>query len=119
MLENLTLLRTASAMARHATTRHAVIAENIAHADTPGYRARDVEPFSAVLDRFEAARGDGRAGARFETGVVELPGSPNGNSVTLEDQAVRAAEAQAQYNLALTIFSKGLDLMRIGLGRIR
>ena len=115
MLENLTLLRTASAMARHATARTAVIAQNIAHADTPGYRARDVEPFDAALAR----PGAGAGARRPEIRTLDLPASPNGNSVSLEDQAVRAAAAQAQYDLALTIFSKGLDLIRVSLGRGR
>lgn len=38
---------------RHMTwlaERQSVTAANIANADTPGYRARDVAPFSAVLD---------------------------------------------------------------------
>lgn len=38
----LSLLRLASDLAAHAATRQSVIAENIAHADTPGYRARDI-----------------------------------------------------------------------------
>ena len=36
--------------ARWATVRQAVVTGNIANANTAGYTARDVEPFSAVLD---------------------------------------------------------------------
>jgi flagellar basal-body rod protein FlgB len=36
--------------ARWATVRQAVITGNIANANTPGYDAQDIQPFSAVLD---------------------------------------------------------------------
>lgn len=118
MLENLTLLRTASAMARHATFRHSVIAENIANADTPGYRARDIAAFSTDMVTTRTGREAGIPG-RAGTVLADMPVSPNGNSVSLEDQAVRSAEAKAQYDLALTILSKGMDFLRISLGRGR
>ncbi len=46
MFEKLEIFRMAGAMAQHATARQSVIAENIAQADTPGYKARDVAPFA-------------------------------------------------------------------------
>ena len=39
------ILSLASALAAHANVRQEVIAENVAHADTPGYRARDIADF--------------------------------------------------------------------------
>lgn len=39
---NLNILQMASQLAAHSSARQAVIAENIAQADTPGYRARDI-----------------------------------------------------------------------------
>ena len=44
------------AAARHATARHRVIAENVANADTPGYRARDLKDFSAIVKESFNAR---------------------------------------------------------------
>ena len=46
MFENLQVFKIAHAMAVHAGKRQSVIAANMANADTPGYRARDVAPFS-------------------------------------------------------------------------
>ena len=37
------------------SVRQSVVAENIANANTPNYRARDVEPFEATLDKTELA----------------------------------------------------------------
>ncbi len=45
MHATLEVFRTAQALAAHAAARHGAIARNIAHADTPGYRPRDVAPF--------------------------------------------------------------------------
>ena len=128
-MENLSLFELASAMARHATQRHRVIAENVANADTPGYRARDVEDFRATVKEAFTARATrpGHAG-QVDAGtavraprIVELPlaPEPNGNSVNVEDQAVRAAEAQGQHALALAVYRKSADILRLGLGRAR
>ena len=130
MLENLTLLDLASGMARHATSRHRVIAENVANADTPGYRARDIKDFQAIVKESFTARatrpGHARFGARFgdhtrtlQTFELALPPSPNGNTVNIEDQAVRAVQAQGQHALALAVYAKAIDILRLGLGRRR
>lgn len=126
MLENLTLLNLASEMARHATVRHRVISENVANADTPGYRARDLKDFQATVKESFSARatrsghlGAGGPGLAPQAQELALPPSPNGNSVNLEDQAVRAVEAQGQHALALAVYSKAIDILRLGLGRAR
>lgn len=126
MVENLSLFDLASALARHATRRHRVIAENLANADTPGYRARDVEDFRTIVkEAFTAtatrAAHHGAAGPLAEPRTLELPLSPepNGNTVSVEDQALRAVEAQGQHALALAVYAKAVDLYRLGLGRAR
>lgn len=126
MLENLTLLNLASEMARHATIRHRIIAENVANADTPGYRARDLKDFQATLKETFTARAtrpghEGTAASDPAEQVVDLalPPSPNGNSVNLEDQAVRAVETQGEHALALAVYAKAIDILRLGLGRAR
>ena len=43
---DINVLSLASALAAHASARQQVIAENVAHADTPGYRARDIADFA-------------------------------------------------------------------------
>ena len=126
MLENLTLLDLASEMARHATARHRVIAENVANADTPGYRARDIKDFSSIVKESFTARatrpGHVGFGARFgdpETFELALAPSPNGNTVDIEDQAVRAVQTQGQHALAVAVYAKAIDILRLGLGRAR
>lgn len=120
MFDNLEIFRTAQAMASHAAQRQALIARNVANADTPGYRARDLVPFSEIH-----ANGDLR---RTRPGHV-LPGdmeveaarpgalSPNGNNVSLETEMMMAAEASGAHERALAIYQASLDILRASLGR--
>ncbi len=130
MDHNLTLLRLASSLAAHSSARQTVVTENIAHADTPGYRARDLPPFSDSLEPpggFEvrttrAGHLDFGADARgFEAEEITAFGAetPNGNSVSLEDQMIRAAEVRQSHDLALGVYRKTMDILRTGLGRPR
>jgi len=113
MPHDLPLLKVASAMARHSANRHGTIAQNIANADTPGYKARDLTPFDAML----ALRDDPSAatGTSREMSVSSV--SPNGNSVALDEQMVMASETKIQHETALAIYRKSMDLLRMGLGR--
>ncbi len=120
---NLTIFNLASALSAHASARQEVISENVAHADTPGYRARDIADFGSVLDSGPAfsarmtrpghipfgadPRGfDPREDAAFGAET------PNGNSVSLEDQMMRAAEVRQEHELALGVYSKALEILR-------
>ena len=130
MFEELSVIRMASAMARHAGARHRVVAENIANADTPGYRARDVkgfadyinEPFTPRATRAGHIGGDAISRAsRNPAPFIDLgvQASGNGNSVSLEAEIVKSVETQGQHALATAIYRKVHDLMRMGLGRGR
>ncbi len=127
MDHNLTLLRLASALAAHATARQSVITENVAQADTPGYRARDLADFSQTLEEGPAfAQRATRPGhidfagdARREARALAAFGAetPNGNSVSLEDQMMRAAETRQSHELALGVYRKSMDILRTSLGQ--
>lgn len=127
MTSDLSILRLASAMAQHAALRHRVIAENLAQADTPGFRARDIpafDPKRALRDaRAAAASGQpyGARTARIEPFEVDgLESSPTGNTVEVEQQLTLAADAQAQHQAALSIYRKSMDLLRLSVvGRAR
>ena len=118
----------AQALAAHAAARQAAIVENVANADTPGYRARDLADFA---DTYRAADQGAlrqtRAGPSRRGGRVDRSGtgrarrdrtqSPNGNTVSLEDQMVRAAEVrQREHDLALAVYRKSLDILRTASG---
>ncbi|MCA8888773.1 MAG: hypothetical protein KDA46_08095 [Parvularculaceae bacterium] len=118
MTADLNLFAIAGAKARHAAARQAVISRNVANADTPGYRARDIEPFDAAYARTISAGG---AGAKFSELEIDTPGtaSPNGNTVSIEDQMLRAGAASRDHDAAVTIYSKAMSMLRaaVGVGR--
>ena len=128
---NLNILKLASALAAHSSGRQQVITENIAHADTPGYRARDIADFTTTLDSNPggapfAARttrpGHISFGADphgFEAEEITALGAetPNGNTVSLEDQMVRAAEVRQSHDMAVGVYAKSLTILRGALGQ--
>lgn len=123
MLENLNILKMASAMARYASERHQVLSQNIANADTSNYRAQDLEPFADAFARFDAAKssGDMASSSANDSGsfarLIDMPGveTPNGNNVSLEEQLTRTAEAQANHETATVLYKKTLDMLRLTL----
>lgn len=114
MIKDLALLRQAGALARHAAARHAVVAENMANADTPGYKARDLPAFDSKIA--DAAKNNAPGLERRMLRPTVLQGmetSPDGNTVNLADQMTRGADAQAQHAAALTVYRKAIELMRL------
>jgi len=118
MFKEINILQTASAMARHAAERQSVIAENIANANTPGYKAKDLESFGEAFARGDVNAKPGEKHSPFRTETVAAKGaaSPNGNTVSIEDQMWRSAGASRDHNTALSIYSKALTMLRSSLG---
>lgn len=126
MYQSLTVFKTAHDMARHAGARQAVTAQNIANADTPGYAARAMASFadsySSTTTFGMAATRPGHlqpqaAAARASAYTDQIEPSPNGNSVSLETEAMRAVEISREHNRALAIYRHGMTVLRATLGR--
>lgn len=116
--------------------RQTVIAENIANANTPGYEARDLsEPdFKSILKQNQS-KGLG-AGALKQTNSMHLQAkntngeaagkaqkandweiTPSGNSVVLEEQMMKLAENQMDYQTITSLYTKSIKLMKIAIGK--
>jgi flagellar basal-body rod protein FlgB len=127
MFEKLEIIRMAQALATHAGTRMGAIAQNVAHADSPGYKARDLPDFATTYAdqygenlRITRAGHFGAAGAAPLESVVQRGGdAPNGNSVSLEAEMVKAAEVRQQHDMALSIYRSSADMVKLALGRGR
>lgn len=127
MFEKLELTRMAQALAAQSGARMAVIAENVANADTPGYKARDVPAFVEVyeeagLDMRATRPGHLSAPSRIASPVADVARgheSPNGNSVSLEAEMVKSVEARQNHDMALAIYRATADVIRASLGRQR
>nr|WP_110814158.1 flagellar basal body protein [Pseudoroseicyclus aestuarii] len=90
--------------------RQRVTAQNIANSDTPGFEAQDIAPFSQVLGeaRDEPAR------ARRDDTAWSI--SPDGNSVVLEQQTIRAAQTAGEHRLASQLYRKGVEMLTLAGG---
>ena len=129
MFESAETVRMAQALARHSAERQAVVARNVANADTPGYRAEDVVPFAEIYGTAPEHRPRATRPGHFETPawVRDVPvatdaraePAPNGNSVSLEAEMIRAAEVRQSHGLALAVYKATLDLARAAIGRGR
>jgi flagellar basal-body rod protein FlgB len=97
-----TLLEVASMQARWLSMRQSVTAENVANASTPGYRAKDVVAFDEALSRFSGAQ---NAGVQRSVASNPWEVRPSGNSVSLEEEMVRAGGISRSYALNTGIVS--------------
>lgn len=117
--------------------RQAVLGENVANASTPGFVPRDLEPANG-LAAARGGRGDagpaGLAGlARSHAahivstlpqgGTARARPAPDsettldGNAVVLEEQMVKIADTRLGFDLALGLYQKGLQMMRLAARR--
>lgn len=125
MFAQIDTMRMARDLGAHAARRQRVIATNVANADTPGYRARDLPEFEESLRRgsleLRTTRAGhlaaGLSGPPFRAVEAEGEPSPNGNTVSLEDEMVRSADAKREFDLSLAVMQSGLNLMRTAIGR--
>ena len=113
--------------------RQGVLAENIANADTPGYKPMDVEeaPFQRTLARAlrpmapkvtHSGHVDASIPPRkdsFDSDETEekYETSPVGNAVVLEEQLVKVADTQTDYQTMTNLYKKHMGMFRIALGR--
>lgn len=113
MFKEINVLKAAEIAARYAVERQALIAENVANADTPDYKTRDLEPFG---DAFQKANPDN---PEFETITVRNNSAekPNGNNVSIEEQMFWSANATRIHSTAMAVYSKSIDMLRASLGR--
>jgi flagellar basal-body rod protein FlgB len=111
--------------------RQEVLAQNIANADTPHFVPRDMKPLTFVdhlasvtpvtQDRTDPMHMTGTATAAAsiddQKTKRQYETAPVGNSVVLEEQMVKLADAQASYQLITSLYRKHVDLVKMALGR--
>ncbi len=105
--------------------RQGVLAENVANADTPGFRAQELKAPDFGSNARVAALGVARTDAQHivpanqsaEFGVDrKIDGwevTPEGNGVVLEEQMMKVAQNQMDYQLATSLYSRAMSLLRI------
>ena len=111
--------------------RQRLLAENVSNADTPGYRPRDLTPLDFGRQVQQASgqlqlaltapghlTGAGAPGSRF---AMERSGKydvkPMGNAVNLEDEMMKVAANQMDFQAATSLYSRSMGLIRTALGK--
>lgn len=105
--------------------RQIVLAQNVANANTPGWQARDVTPFDAVLagkTQVMPRATDPRhmsGQAPSATGIITSQGerSPDGNSVRLDEQLSKVADTETSQSTVANLYTKFMGFYRTALGR--
>jgi flagellar basal-body rod protein FlgB len=107
------LFQVASEKSQWLSARQTAIAANVANANTPGYRAVDVQPFSAVLDSspIEMASTNGAhlsstqsgLGALREIEVEPAEETLSGNTVNLEQQMINLGDVNRDFSMSANI----------------
>ena len=126
----LSMLRTRMEWAQE---RQRVLSENVANSDTPSYRGRDLKapkfadpsqltlaPVPSVsLARTENAHiaGMNLGGSAFRTEKGNYEIRPTGNSVNLEEEMMKVAANQMDYQAATALYTRSLNLLKIALGK--
>lgn len=116
--------------------RQDVLAQNIANANTPNYKAQDVKApdfekimqsktgvtaasaVGMVTSNGKHIAGTGIAnnlhGGYVKTGAFEI--SPTGNQVVLEQEVMKSAKNSMEYQKTTNIYRKMLQMMKTAIG---
>ncbi|MBO6866409.1 MAG: flagellar basal body protein [Pseudomonadota bacterium] len=126
MFQNMQVLDASIALAKNAGRRQAASAQNLANADTPGYKALRVSTFQASFDsasgqQIKTTRSQHTGSAApfaFQDQIINRTSAdPNGNAVNLEEEMMEAAQAKSDHTKALSIIQSSLKILRLSLGK--
>lgn len=113
--------------------RQKLLAENVANAETPNYRGRDLTPYSfedhmRTLStasvgtvttnpmHIAASTGDGDGGFDpHRANSFEV--TPEGNAVSLEDEMMKVTTNEMDYQTATGLYTRSMKILRTALGR--
>ena len=129
-LQSQTLFRMMTDRLGYVSERQKVLAQNVANADTPGFKAKDLKP----VDFFDEVRKSSRRLQMASTSGAHLGGSaptsayradatrsyetkPDKNSVVMEEQMFKINDNQGAYQLTTTLYKKYVDMMKTTLSR--
>lgn len=114
--------------------RQQVLANNVANADTPGYRARDLKAMKPVSFKRMIGGGGTKLGmaatnASHLSGQSRKPSASavdkvdshetviSGNSVSLEEEMMKVGKTVMDYQLMTNLYSKHIKMIKTALGR--
>ena len=130
--QNLGLFQALNAKMNYLDQRQKVLAQNIANANTPNYKPKDLTKvdFGAVLKgvtsdnsirpettnamHMPSPTGIDDANSRKMKKTYDV--APTGNAVILEEQMVNTSQTMTDFNLMTSLYQKNINMIRISLG---
>jgi flagellar basal-body rod protein FlgB len=115
------------------TQREAVISQNVANSDTPGFRPQDLAPFTIPeggiggplqMAQTNAADLAGQGGVKGGPGGSQTwtpKASPDsetrldGNQVVLEEEMMKLTDARMNYSTAIGLYEKSLGMIQLAI----
>ena len=128
----LSLFQALSDKMRWHQARQGLLAENVANAETPGYRGRDLAQydfddrragFSSATVTTSATQPMHFSMSSAEGSVFDAQRMPNfeitpeGNGVTLEDEMMKVTTNMMDYQAATSLYQKSISIIRLALGK--
>ena len=112
--------------------RQQLLADNIANADTPGYKPKDLAPVNFeklardasrsitiastnAAHLVSATRSSGPFRVTDQGGVYEK--TPSGNAVVLEEQLMKVSQTVMDHRIMAGLYAKHMGMIRLALGR--
>jgi flagellar basal-body rod protein FlgB len=131
-MDGMSLLSVMTQKMRWHQQRQDLLSQNVANADTPNYRGQELKQidFGSELDNLQMDPGstssndprgfslggeDGDVGEAMTQPNFEV--TPEGNGITIEDEMMKVASNQMDYQAVTTLYSKSLQLIRTAIGR--
>lgn len=133
--QNLSLFKALGSKMDFLNQRQRIISQNIANADTPDYKPKDLVPvdFDKVLKNVTEDKGVSSVSLEVtdsghSRGVNDIANptskkqrrvyeiAPAGNAVVIEEQLINAGHTVSDYNLMTNLYQKHVGMMRTALG---
>ena len=112
-MSDIYLFQVASQKSQWLSARQVAVAGNVANANTPGYRALDVQPFSTFLNASPIVLASTDPGHMTPADAIlnslkEIEAKPgeesvSGNSVNLEQQMINLGEVSRDFSMTANI----------------
>lgn len=132
-MQDIGLLNALGAKIKYLAKAQEIVAQNVANADTPGYKPQALTEidFGAIIGRLGAGetvrlkmtnpdhvtpQGTKAGDAREMQQKMTYEVAPAGNAVILEEQLVNANKVRMDYDLAINLYTKNINMLRTALG---
>lgn len=113
-------------------TRQGLLAENVANAETPGYRGRDLQQYdfadraagfssagvtTSATQPMHFSVSSSESGAFHAQRMANFEITPEGNGVTLEDEMMKVTTNLMDYQAATSLYQKSIKILKTAMGR--